>query len=173
MVIENFGQTAWEEVCLERNIDPTGFESFTQYEDSVTTDLIGTICRKFNFEAPVLLDEFGQYWIEYAKNSEYQSMLKNFASSPVDLIESLDSLHSRLQLTFDNLRAPSFWVTRIGDEQILVHYKSDRQMPLAPFVAGLIKGVFKMFDQTCTVEMEEPKNRETAVFKVTYKQEAV
>ncbi len=168
MVIEKLGKQVWVDICKDANLDPIGFNSFEQYDDEVTLNLVGLICNKSQLPPPVLLEDFGKYWIDYARKSEYQAILKNFATSPVELIESLDALHSRLQLAFDNLKAPAFWVTRTGDKEVLVHYKSERDMPLKYFVLGLLKGIFAMFDQECRVDFVEPKSGETAVFQVNY-----
>jgi hypothetical protein len=168
MVVDSFGVEKWNEVCTELNLEEPNFMPFEQYEDSLTGDLVGKICEKFSFEAPVLLEEFGKYWVTYARNSEYSSILNSFATSPIDLIKSLDSLHTRLELTFDELRPPSFWVTEKDDKKIWVHYQSHRDMPLEFFVIGLIKGIFLMFDQECSVSIIPSENGEKAVFEVTH-----
>lgn len=168
MVTEKLGKEAWEEICKKRGLDPAGFSSFDQYDDQITADLVGLVCEKTQLAPASILEDFGKYWISYAKKSEYKSILTAFASSPVELIESLDALHSRLQLSFENLKAPSFWVTHISKNEVLVHYKSQRNMGLEPFVVGLLKGVFDMYNQTCQVEMEKPEKGESAVFRVNF-----
>jgi Haem-NO-binding len=168
MVNEQLGAATWEEICKKANLDPAGFSSFKQYDDSITAELVGLVCEKTQQQPATILESFGQYWIGYAKKSEYQSILTGFASNPVELIESLDSLHSRLQLSFENLRAPSFWVTKVSPGEILVHYKSQRNMGLEYFVVGLLKGIFKMYDQECQVEVLPPTKDESAIFKVIF-----
>ena len=168
MIIEKMGSPSWEEICTKANLEPSGFASFTQYEDKVTADLVRLVCEKTNQKSEVVLESFGLYWIEYAKKSDYSSMLTAFASNPLELIESLDALHSRLQLSFENLKSPSFWVTHINKNEILVHYKSQRDMGLEYFVVGLLKGIFNLYGQTCQVELLPPKNGESALFKLNF-----
>ena len=84
------------------------------------------------------------------------------------LLKSLDNLHTRLQLTFDDLDAPSFSVTEISDNEINVHYSSERELPLEFFVIGLIHGIFDMFNQSCQVEIIPALNGEKGVFKVIF-----
>jgi len=168
MVIDTFDQEKWVEVSREAEIKETRFRPFEQYDDEITAKLVTVISEKISMEAPLLLEEFGKYWVNYAKDSEYSSILNAFATSPVELIKSLDSLHTRLEITFEQLKAPSFYVTTVSDKEILVHYSTERELPLKYFVVGLIKGIFHMFEQTCQINMIEPKNNETAVFKVVF-----
>lgn len=168
MITDNLGKETWMEFCHKLKLDPSGFSAFAQYDDKVTADLVGLVCEKTNLPAATVLEDFGKYWISYAKKSEYKSVLTSFASSPIELIESLDSLHSRLQLSFEHLKAPSFWVTRLSDREIKVHYKSQRDMGLEHFVVGLLKGIFDLFEQKCQVQMGEATHSESAVFLVQY-----
>lgn len=168
MVIKTFDESTWLEICEKANLKEHSFDSFTQYDDSITTDLVGIICEKSGMEPAALLEAFGRFWVSFAQESEYKSILEGFATSPIDLIESLDSLHTRLELTFDNLMAPSFWISGKTDTSVIVHYKSRRNLGLESFVVGLIKGIFNMFDQECTVEIIEPQNNESAVFRVRF-----
>jgi hypothetical protein len=168
MVLEHVDEKIWRNICLELKISSDDFESFVQYPDEMTLQLVLKISATLNMPPPVLLEEFGKFFVKYARNSEYQSILEAFGKSPVELIESLDNLHARLGLLFDNLRPPSFWVDRVSEKEILVHYSSQRQMPLEPFVVGLIKGIFHMFNQTCSVEIITGTGKEKALFKVSH-----
>jgi guanylate cyclase soluble subunit beta len=169
MVLENFGPSMWESVCQKASLQTRDFTPFEQYDDNITGNIVVTISELTNIKAEDLLEAFGIYWVEYAKRSEYNSILVSFATSPIALIESLDSLHSRLQLLFSELSAPSFWVEHSAPNEIIVHYSTIRKdMPLEFFVVGLLKGVFKMFNQTCTVVMLQGDNEEKAKFQVRY-----
>jgi len=168
MVLEHADEKIWKNICAEIKIPSEDFESFIQYPDEMTLNLVLQISSTLKLEPAVLLEEFGKFFVKYARNSEYQSILEAFGKSPVELIESLDSLHARLGLLFDNLKPPSFWVDRVSEREILVHYSSQRQMPLEPFVVGLIKGIFNMFNQTCNVEIITGTGKEKALFKVSH-----
>jgi hypothetical protein len=169
MVIENHGEKIWDSVLQKINLEIQDFAPFEQYDDSVTGNLVGAISHITNIRPEDLLEAFGNYWVVYAKNSEYKSILESFADSPIGLIESLDSLHGRLQLLFSELSAPSFWVEHKGPDEVIVHYATVRtQMPLEYFVIGLLKGVFKMFNQPCEVTMLPGDEGEKAKFVVRY-----
>jgi hypothetical protein len=168
MVIEKSDEKTWNEVCKTAGLEVNSFQSFEQYDDESTGALVFAIAQKMELAPPALLEAFGEFWVEYATKSEYQSILESFADGPVELIESLDSLHSRLEMTFEDLNAPSFWVTKVSEKEVKVHYVTTRDMPLEYFVIGLIKGIFSMFDQTCEVKLLEPETNEKAIFQVTF-----
>ena len=168
MVIETVDNETWVDVCKSLNISTNDFDSFEQHSDQLTLDLVGVICKKLDIEPLALLESFGEYWIKYAMQSEYKTILVSFGETPLELINSLDSLHTRLELTFDNLDPPSFHTTKISDQEVIVHYNSNRDMPLEFFVKGLLKGIFKLFNMKCSVEILDESGGDKARFKVKY-----
>ncbi len=168
MVIETVNEETWDDICTSLDISSSDFDSFEQHSDQVTLDLVGSICEKLDIEAPELLESFGEYWIKFAMNSEYKTILISFGENPLDLINSLDSLHTRLELTFDDLNPPSFHTTRVSNQEVIVHYNSSRDMPLEFFVVGLLKGIFKLFNAICNVEILDDPGTDKARFKVQF-----
>lgn len=168
MVEEKEGYKLWERVCSKLSMPTDDFYSFDQYDDEITLNVIVTICEVAQMEAPVVLKEFGRYWIEYAFNSEYKAILNTFSKSPVALIKSLNSLHERLEMTFEDLRAPSFDIVLIDDGEMIVNYYSDRKMPLEYFVIGLFYGIFEHFGEKCEVHMIRTIENAKATFVIKY-----
>lgn len=148
----------WTEVAEANNIPKEGFNPLSQYDDAITGNLVVSISEITGKPAPDLLEDFGVYWIQYAKTTEYAGILETFGETPVDLISSLDALHSRLKVSFEDLKPPSFWVENIGENEIIVNYYSERDMPLEYFVKGLLRGIFESFGQKCHIEMIEPSD---------------
>ena len=168
MVIETADNETWGDVCKSLNISTNDFDSFYQYSDQQTLDLVGAICKKIDIEPAALLESFGEYWVKFAMQSEYKAILVSFGETPLELINSLDSLHTRLELTFDNLDPPSFHTTKVSDQEVIVHYNSNRDMPLELFVVGLLKGIFKLFNMKCSVEILDESGADKARFRVRF-----
>ena len=168
MVIDNVDAGAWDDICSSMGISNGDFDSLELYDDQITLDLVVTISKKLEFTAADLLVSFGEYWVSYALNSEYKTLLSSFGESALELINSLDALHTRLELTFGNLEPPSFHTTKVSDHEAIVHYNSNRDMPLEYFVKGLLLGIFNMFNQSCTVELLDDPGDDKARLKVTY-----
>lgn len=167
MVHEVLGEDSWIQICNTLKIKVDDFELFQQFDDEVTLNLVKEICQVSKMEPETLLESFGQYWVKYAQKSDYSIILSTFATSPFDLIYSLNNLHDRLELTFSNLNAPSFEIVHEEENQITVNYYSDRKnMGLEFFVKGLFTGIFQMFNQQGQVEIIETLGNANATFKI-------
>jgi len=170
MIVDKHGDSFWRNLVEENKSLSQNFNSFAQYDDSITKDIIFALSEKLNISATQLLEEFGQYWIPFAYNSEYSGILSIYEKGPVELLKSLDALHTRLSMSFDNLKPPSFWITSESSNSILVHYQSSRDLPLEYFVVGLIKGIFQKFRKECEIEIIQFRGSgKEAVFKVLHR----
>lgn len=168
MVSTTMGTDVWKELSVGVGLKNPSFNSLEAYDDSITVDLVNAIAEKTKRSAPEILRAFGKYWVEYARKSEYSSILEVYGDGPVELLESLDHLHTRLKVSFGALNPPAFWVTHISENEIIVHYQSDRDMPLEFFVQGLIEGIFNCYNQSCEVEIISATGNEKAAFKVNF-----
>lgn len=169
MIIETAGDQAWASIATKANVDEiAGFASFEQYDDKITLDLVLTTSEELQIEAFELLESFGMYWVQFAKNSEYSSILNAIAKDPVELIKNLNALHKRLELTFDDLDAPTFWVEDEQKDGLVLYYQSSRDMPLEYFVIGLVRGIFKLFNQECEIEIASAKKNGITTFNVRF-----
>uniref|UniRef100_A0A8C6XI36 guanylate cyclase n=1 Tax=Naja naja TaxID=35670 RepID=A0A8C6XI36_NAJNA len=98
-----------------------------------------------------VLKLFGQYFFNFCKTSGYDKMLRALGGNLMEFIENLDSLHSYLALSYQEMNAPSFRVER-KDERMLLHYYSDRK-GLCHIVPGIIEAVARDFFD-CEVSLE-------------------
>uniref|UniRef100_A0A8C5S683 guanylate cyclase n=1 Tax=Laticauda laticaudata TaxID=8630 RepID=A0A8C5S683_LATLA len=98
-----------------------------------------------------VLKLFGQYFFNFCKTSGYDKMLRTLGGNLMEFIENLDSLHSYLALSYQEMNAPSFRVER-KDERVLLHYYSDRK-GLCHIVPGIIEAVARDFFD-CEVSLE-------------------
>ncbi|XP_013922052.1 PREDICTED: guanylate cyclase soluble subunit beta-2-like [Thamnophis sirtalis] len=98
-----------------------------------------------------VLKLFGQYFFNFCKTSGYDKMLRTLGGNLTEFIENLDSLHSYLALSYQEMNAPSFRVER-KDGEMLLHYYSDRK-GLCHIVPGIIEAVARDFFD-CEVSLE-------------------
>lgn len=166
MVITQLGSDSWDTICNKLEISNEDFSLFMQFDDSVTLGIVQNVCGLTQKPAEEILESFGVFWIDFAKNSDYQIILNTFATSPFELINSLNALHERLELSFTNLNAPSFETVSFQDKIMTVNYYSSRDLPLKFFVKGLFKGIFKLFDKNCDVEIIDTLGDAKATFLI-------
>ncbi|MCJ8275527.1 MAG: heme NO-binding domain-containing protein [Bdellovibrionales bacterium] len=168
MVNDKVGTDFWQNVCTRLSLPNQDFDSFEQYDDDMTLNIVSTICELSEKAAPDVLIDFGRYWIGYAYRSEYKVLLETFSKSPITLIKSLNSLHDRLEMSFEGLKPPSFDIVDMAEGKIIVNYYSDRDMPLEYFVIGLFHGIFEHFGQTCEIDLIEKIEEAKATFQINY-----
>ncbi|KAF3857496.1 hypothetical protein F7725_009355 [Dissostichus mawsoni] len=151
LVMEKFGQETWDKLSSLPGV-PDSFMTYTVYDDVLTVSLVQ--------EASSLL-------------AGYDTMLRTLGGNLTEFIGNLDSLHSYLALSYEQMNAPSFRVEMTDDGKMLLHYYSDRK-GLYHIVPGIMEAVAKdIFDSEVTMtivnqseEDERTGKKEHVVFLV-------
>ncbi|XP_026524190.1 guanylate cyclase soluble subunit beta-2-like, partial [Notechis scutatus] len=150
LLVEKFGEETWEKLRTQVGTEDT-FMTYTVYDDSLTVKLLKEACNMLKMPEEAVLKLFGQYFFNFCKTSGYDKMLRTLGGNLMEFIENLDSLHSYLALSYQEMNAPSFRVER-KDERVLLHYYSDRK-GLCHIVPGIIEAVARDFFD-CEVSLE-------------------
>uniref|UniRef100_UPI00358EB1DB guanylate cyclase soluble subunit beta-2-like n=1 Tax=Myxine glutinosa TaxID=7769 RepID=UPI00358EB1DB len=165
LVIENFGEDTWEKLRQAAGVDES-FLNYKVYDDSVTISLVERACEMLNIQQDWLLYLFGEHFFQFCCHSGHALMLRTLAADLPSFLDSLDSLHSFLTLSYKELdmNAPSFRVERTPVGHTLLHYYSDRK-GLSNIVPGIVNAVAKDFygsEVTLTVVQNEEDSARTA-----------
>ncbi|XP_019957801.2 guanylate cyclase soluble subunit beta-2 [Paralichthys olivaceus] len=127
--------------------------TYTVYDDILTLSLVGEACSLLDVSADVFLKLFGEHFFVFCKKAGYDTMLRTLGGNLIDFIENLDSLHSYLALSYQEMNAPSFRVEMTVDGNMLLHYYSDRK-GLHHIVPGIMEAVARdLFDSKVTLEV--------------------
>lgn len=149
-VLERYGAAAWDEV--HRAVGTVDrFEPMQPYPDAVTYGLVGSVVAKFGVEAPVLLHDLGEFWIERIAKRHYAELMAATGSSFVSFVKNLDHMHARIRVSMPHYQPPSFRVLTLADDRLQVDYYSDRE-GLLPFVEGLFAGLAAHFGAAIAIE---------------------
>ena len=167
LVTENFGEEAWVKICAKAGLDHAGFVSMQQYPDSVTYDLVGAASSVLGMTPELILETFGRYWVQYVGSQAYGELMDAAGSSLGEFLENLDHMHSRVMISYPNLTPPSFRVQSNTENEIILHYKSDRP-GLCPLVVGLLYGLADRFETRIEVDsLDGTKEDVTGIFKIS------
>ncbi|KAI3366247.1 hypothetical protein L3Q82_009720, partial [Scortum barcoo] len=172
LVMEKFGQETWDKLSSLSGVQDT-FMTYTVYDDILTLSLVQEACSLLEVPADVLLKLFGEHFFTFCKQAGYDTMLRTLGGNLVEFIGNLDSLHSYLALSYEQMNAPSFRVEMTDDGKMLLHYYSDRK-GLYHIVPGIIEAVARdFFDSKVTMavlnqseEDERTGKKEHVVFLV-------
>ncbi|MDX2188859.1 MAG: heme NO-binding domain-containing protein [Bacteroidota bacterium] len=156
LVIEKFGEEAWENIKIKSGINISTFISNDPYDDSVTYKLAGAAADVLQMKVEEVLFAFGEYWILKTGKEHYGSIMKAGGRNLKEFFKNLPNFHSRVMLMYPNITPPEFKIVDRMDGSIELHYYSKRE-GLIDFMAGLISGLGKMFEEE--IEIVKLKNR--------------
>lgn len=145
LVRRNHGDEAWERIRRRAGAEDSVFIGMRAYPDKVTYDLVAAASAELGVDADALLEDFGEHWVLYTAAEGYGELLALGGSSLREFLLHLDELHTRVGLTFPELRPPSFHCTDLQEGSLRLHYQSERP-GLAPMVVGLLRGLGRRFD---------------------------
>ena len=169
LVVEQFGDEAWNRIRERAGIAEEEFVSMESYDDKVTYDLVGAASEELGVDAGTILEGFGGYWVKYTGVEGYGHLLDSAGSNLTEFLSNLDQMHARVKLAFPNLKPPRFEVTEASESGLVLHYYSHRP-GLGPLVVGLIKGLAERFGDEVEVEpfRDGEGDGEHDAFRVTF-----
>ena len=145
LVVNKFGQDAWNAIKKKAEVDIDVFVSMDGYPDDITYRLVGAASEVLKLPAEKVLEAFGEYWVLYTAAEGYGPMLDASGKTLREFLENLDALHARVALTMPQLKPPRFRLKPVDDKTMLLEYHSTRQ-GLAPMVVGLLRGLSVRFN---------------------------
>lgn len=154
MVVAGFGEDAWERIKSDAGVDLDAFVAMESYDDSITYSLVEAGSAVLNLSPEAILRAFGEYWVLETAAEGYKELMQAAGSTLSEFIGNLDQLHSRVLMTFPELRPPSFNCKEIDPGELRVTYMSER-VGLEPFVVGLLEGLGKHFKTPVEVSIVE------------------
>ena len=157
-IVDEFGQTNWEEIKAKAGINNETFVSMQPYPDEITYNLAKAATEVLNISISATLEGFGEYWVTYTAKEEYGDILKLCGKTLPEFLQNLDFLHSRMGMSFPAYKPPSFKCADLKEHSLRLQYFSQRP-GLSPMVIGLVRGLGKMFDtpvQICLSQAKRP-----------------
>jgi hypothetical protein len=168
LISSRFGVEVWHEIRERAGVPDEPFVKMENYDDAVTFNLVAAATDRLKLSADDVLRAFGRYWTIYSAEAGYGELLKSAGSSFPEFVRNLDSLHTRVKLSFPYLQPPSFAVTEESANRLVVHYHSGRH-GLTAFVVGLLEGLGERFG--LSVEIQHTLVQDTpahGIFTVTW-----
>ena len=138
--VANLGPAAWETICGHAGLEQTTFERMASYDDKITYDLVGAVCLHTGLTTDQALEQFGTFWVTFAKGSPFGNLLRLAGRSFIERLYGLDDMHDRILVSMPHLAPPSFELELLGANLYHLHYYSKRE-GLAPMVVGLLHGL--------------------------------
>lgn len=172
MVCAHHGAATWHQIREHAGVEDLPFLAMQQYPDALTYALVDSASVVLALSHAEILCAFGRYWTLYTGAKGYGALLKAGGSSLAGFLQQLDQLHTRVGLSFPQLRPPSFECTDITPGALLLHYYSERP-GLAPMVIGLIEGLAELFATPVRIEVLHSRDAgdDHEVFRISFSEQ--
>ena len=144
MVIDRFGEDAWDEVKRKADVDVDVFISNDGYPDEMTYRLVGAASERLNMPVEDILIEFGRHWILNTAMEGYGPMIRAGGQTLPEFLEQLPNFHTRLSMILPHLSPPRFVCTDITEHSLNLHYHTHRP-GFTPFVLGIMQGLSTLY----------------------------
>ena len=169
LVLTKFGASAWEEICERAGVEIDIWLGNESYPDSETYALVAAASEVLQVPTATVLGAFGEHWVLETARTEYGGMLDAGGRTFREFLINLPNFHARIELIFPRLVPPAFRLTNIEENSLRLHYLTQRT-GLAPFVAGILRGLAQRFGESVTMEMIESRDAgaEHDVFELTW-----
>lgn len=151
LICERFGTEAWERIRSRAGLPNEPFVAMETYDDAVTFRIVAAATEELSIRSEDIMREFGRFWTLYTAEAGYGELMKSAGKTFPEFVRNLDSLHTRVQLSFPYLQPPSFSVVEETPHSMVVHYYSSRP-GLAPLVVGLFEGLGERFSLKLDIE---------------------
>lgn len=146
---EKYGEDTWERVASKANVRDVYME-MEQYPDSRSFDLIASLSEVTSLSPSQILTDVGEYWIKFVYASAYGELIDAAGDTLPEVLSNLNDLHAHAGASFKALKAPSFWISDVTEDSLILHYASERE-GLAPLVVGLVRGLSNLLHTDCSV----------------------
>ncbi len=166
MVLEHFGQVAWDEILGDTGLDDGAFVSAQSYPDEVTFRLITTAAAKAGLTVDQTLHAFGRHWIKAADQGPYANVMRILGGSLLESLMNLDRMHASIQIAMPGAQLPQFTVVSQDSRSIELAYHSQRA-GLEQFVCGLLEGLMERFHEQGSIEFSGSVG-DARMFTVTF-----
>jgi len=159
LILDHHGESGWDQVVEKAGIQQKSFELLTVYDDAITYNLVGGACAVTGEPPEVILNLFGQYWVNFAAKAGYEPLLKLFGPTMKECLYNLNRMHDHMGAMMPGLIPPEFNIeSEISPTEFVIVYISQRK-GLSPMVSGLLKGLAERY-QIKNIEIKELEKKE-------------
>ena len=111
LVVTTYGESVWIDILKRANVEvgESGWGKYDSYPDSITYDIIGSATVVLGMEAAKILEVFGAYFFQFAKQEGYANLLRCLGNDLQSWLSNVNTLHMHLHRAFPEMVAPQFW----------------------------------------------------------------
>ncbi|MBN9888325.1 heme NO-binding domain-containing protein [Salipiger abyssi] len=127
---DTYGQTAWQEIAHNADIDFADFEAMLDYETRVVEQVLDAAVTRLDKPREAILEDIGTYLITHPNNEGLRRLMRYGGVDFIDFLHSLEDLPGRARLAVADLDLPELELTDSSPGQFLLScHGSLRDLP--------------------------------------------
>jgi hypothetical protein len=165
--IAEMGEDFWATFAEQHGLTDAAFITAELYPDDTTFGMVAGLSEASGLDQPALLEAFGVYWIDFARQGAYASMMAMGGADLPTFLTNLNRMHDGLAMAMPGARMPGFQLLASAPDHLMLRYVSERT-GLDTFVLGLLKGLCGMFGISADVRRAPDDDCNGLVFEIRY-----
>ncbi|MGJ8561171.1 MAG: heme NO-binding domain-containing protein [Litorimonas sp.] len=153
-VLLHADEAIWSDILAQAELTDQHFLSPANYSDEITFRMIDTVAAALKLSRAEVLCLAGRHWCDFSIAAGYGSLFSMAGQNLGDFLANLDRMHNSLNVALVEASMPSFELTRSDAQGFEIIYRSQRE-GLAPFVEGILHGLFRHYGEPMTMRWEE------------------
>jgi hypothetical protein len=149
-----YGAELWNAIKAKGDGIPDEFIGLVAYDDALTYQLVTLAAESTGLSVEEVIEQVGEYWISYTANESHANFLRFAGTSFKEFLKNANPIHARLHQSMPDMNMPEFFLLEEEERSVLMQYFSERK-GLFPMVQGVVHGLAKRFNHTCTVTLVE------------------
>jgi hypothetical protein len=172
-VKQRYGDDRWERIRKISQLEVEFFHNMRPYPDQISYQLVGAMSEELQIPVEEVMRMVGRYWLQHTGAEGYGDLLKLSSDTFQEVLLGLNQMHTRIKLLYGQLQPPSFEVTDVTDDGLLLHYRSKRP-GLAWFVVGLVEELGTRYKTEVSVELVQQRElgADHDVFQIRFLKES-
>ena len=148
-VADRLGPEGWDALLADAGIGPKLFLAIQEYPDQELAAILGAASRRSGLPVDALLEDFGDFIGPHLVRMYRVYIQPEWKT--LDVIEHTEErIHRLVRVQHRGARPPYLSTTRRSDEEIVVHYSSERRY--CALARGIARGIARHYGETLEIK---------------------
>ena len=162
----NHGPQAWDELLRRAGLSGSAYASSIPYPDSDMEALVFAASQLTGLPTAQFLEDFGEFITPSLLKRYGHLLLPEWTS--LDVIEHTeDTVHTLVRVNHPGAHPPRLKTTRTSPKEIVLTYKSPRQ--LCFLAIGIGRGLGRYFNENLSIQQGRCIHNGDALCEITYR----
>ena len=151
-VKQGHGEDALNNILKDAGLEGKFYSATKSHPDEDIEAIVASACKALGTDRDTVLEAFGVY-IAPDLLKIFSSYVKNDWKA-MDLLEHIETtIHKSVRITNPEADPPALKIERVSDNEVLIHYSSQRKM--IALGVGIIKAIGDHYNESMSIDRQE------------------